>query len=76
LTSPHRKGNKSSEKPCAASVLKEYVETKKKRDNEAATQDSLEHGTDIQDISLRDQIEIKRSLYEKVTSVEMGPANA
>jgi hypothetical protein len=24
----------------------EYVETKKKRDNEAATQDSLEHGTD------------------------------
>jgi hypothetical protein len=34
------KGNKSAEKLCAASVLKEYVETNKKRDNEAATQDS------------------------------------
>ena len=42
----------------------------------AAAQDSLEHGTDNQDISLRDQIEIKRSLYEKVTYVEMGPAHA
>ena len=42
----------------------------------AATQDSLEHGTDNRDISLRDQIEIKRSLFEKVTFVEMGPANA
>jgi hypothetical protein len=35
------KENKSSEKLCASSVLNEYVETKKKRDNEAATQDSL-----------------------------------
>ena len=42
----------------------------------AAAQDSLEHGTDNRDISLRDQIEIKRSLYEKLTFVEMGPANA
>jgi hypothetical protein len=41
-----RKGNEFSQKLCAASVLMEYVETKKKRDNEAATQDSLEHGTD------------------------------
>ena len=36
-----RKGNEYSDNLCAASVLKEYLETKKKKDNEAATQDSL-----------------------------------
>ena len=36
----------------------------------------LEHGTDDQDIYLREQTEIKRSLFEMVTSMEMGLANA
>jgi hypothetical protein len=76
-----RKGNKYSENLCAASVLKEYLETKKKKDNEAATQDSLSAfflnmAQMTKTFPLRDQIEIKRNLFEMVTSVEMRLANS
>ena len=76
-----RKGNKYSENICAVSVLKEYLETKKKKENEAATLDSLSAfflnmAQMIKTFPLRDQIEIKRSLFEMVTSVEMRLANS